>query len=158
MSLSDLAEQLELDPGCVDALGSLKTLVVKTLVERKVKTSTDSVPPSKTLEEVCGELARRNYVHDVIREIKKEFPGNPALAFNAPLSTPSEYFGETNFTQATPDEKASMTKKWKQAVYEGHKGGPSIPETNRILEAAGIQLKKLDDVRKLLTDRAKCTR
>jgi hypothetical protein len=69
---------------------------------------------------------------------------------NAPLSTLSEYFG-TAFEQATPESQALMISEWRRAVYEGHHGGPSILEANRILEAAGVRLLSLQQTRALLT-------
>ena len=73
---------------------------------------------------------------------------------NAPLSTPSEYLG-TAFEQATPEGQALMISdsEWKRAVYEGHHGGPSILEANRILEAAGVRLLSLQQARAPLTER-----
>jgi hypothetical protein len=57
------------------------------------------------------------------------------LEFNAPLPSPSSYFGR-DFVQGN---EGQMTE-WRKQVYNGKKGGPSIVLANEILVAAGAEI------------------
>ncbi len=55
--------------------------------------------------------------------------------FNAPLPSPSSYFGD-RFEQGNEEQ----IKEWREQVYKGYKGGPSIVHANEILRAAGAKI------------------
>ncbi len=59
------------------------------------------------------------------------------LGFNAPLPSPSSYFGDD--FELAPGNVEQMIQ-WREQVYMGKKGGPSIVHANEILEAAGAEI------------------
>jgi hypothetical protein len=72
--------------------------------------------------------------------------------FNAPLPSPSSYFGD-KFKQGNEEQM----KEWREQVYKGYKGGPSIVHANKILEQAGAVILQQADLQKLLVKVATTT-
>ena len=68
--------------------------------------------------------------------------------FNAPLPSPSSYFGDL-FEQGNEEQM----KEWREQVYKGYKGGPSIVHAKEILEQAGATIVQQADLPQLIRTR-----
>ncbi len=70
--------------------------------------------------------------------------------FNAPLPSPSSYFGG----KFELGNKAQI-KEWREQVYKGYKGGPSIVHANEILKAAGAEIVPQAELPELIRRRSR---
>ena len=143
--LSDLAKFCASSPGAAGVKLALESL------QRQVALKNPNPELSlsdATLEGLFGDRARQ-----VIHELAEEFPALRNRKANAPLPTPSEYFGidASDFERA--EDRASMISEWKRAIYEGKKGGPPVDVCETILEAAGVKVLSLQAVRAMLLER-----
>jgi hypothetical protein len=143
-NLSDLAKICSSFPGPAGVKRALKSLQEEVAVALKL-TPPELPDPSATLEGLFAELQP-----DRARQVIEELPSLRNRKANAPLSTPSEYFGidPSDFERA--ENRASMMSEWKRAVYEGNKPGPPVDVCETILKAAGVKVLSLCAVRDML--------
>jgi hypothetical protein len=76
-------------------------------------------------------------VQESHRQVALAGMGKAEGRFNAPLPSPSSYFGDL-FELAPGNE--GQIKEWREQVYKGYKGGPSIVLAKKILEQAEAEI------------------